>query len=622
MDGWTGRAAADRGWYKDPSGRHEQRYWDGTVWTGNVADGGVLGDDPIQTPLPSASVTPVAVATPGAPRTASVQPAPLEIAARPRKPGRFLRRMLWSIYAIPATLLFLALGLTGLSSGGIVAVVDLLASLPLYVAIHLHIWDKRVLNGTVWKVYAFAFIAWQLTYSFVIGASEPNYGVETAFTALALQAPMIVALFLYAFRRWEDAPSAVGATVRCPACGAPARPGKRCPACGAAPESRASRLVPLLAALVVLGMCAIGLFTFAKWPRTPSGGIGNPLLALARYDVRAEPPATPSPTTALPYLSDQERERLQELLRSRDYDGLETTFAAMYADARENPSASRVFLQATEAFEAAEYGALLDAWVAHSAEHFAPRVARAQHREAQAWNARGTAWASETSSGQFGGMAEWYEAATTDADAALSLEPDLYPAFAVKIGQCNATGDTQGEDVLIGECLRRFPHDYDPYSRALWAKLPRWGGSYSEMEDIANKARVNNPRDPYFSILYGAIHADEADLLYDNGSYSAAIEAYTEALLFGLKSDWLVGRGMAYSTTRQWGLAESDLTRALELDPDNVSAHVTLATLHYRQGDVAAAQRDIDAAAAIDPDDEHLLRYRQWAPENLGWTPQ
>jgi hypothetical protein len=34
-------------WYADPTGRHAQRYWDGTQWTPNVADGGVTASDPI-----------------------------------------------------------------------------------------------------------------------------------------------------------------------------------------------------------------------------------------------------------------------------------------------------------------------------------------------------------------------------------------------------------------------------------------------------------------------------------------------------------------------------------------------------------------------------------------------
>lgn len=46
----TRRAPAPRsevpaGWYPDPARRHQQRFWDGFAWTGQVADAGVLGAD-------------------------------------------------------------------------------------------------------------------------------------------------------------------------------------------------------------------------------------------------------------------------------------------------------------------------------------------------------------------------------------------------------------------------------------------------------------------------------------------------------------------------------------------------------------------------------------------------
>ena len=34
------------GWFPDPSGGHEHRYWDGTRWTEHVADAGVSAVDP------------------------------------------------------------------------------------------------------------------------------------------------------------------------------------------------------------------------------------------------------------------------------------------------------------------------------------------------------------------------------------------------------------------------------------------------------------------------------------------------------------------------------------------------------------------------------------------------
>jgi uncharacterized protein DUF2510 len=34
-------------WAPDPTSRHELRYWDGSLWTGHVSDGGVQTEDPV-----------------------------------------------------------------------------------------------------------------------------------------------------------------------------------------------------------------------------------------------------------------------------------------------------------------------------------------------------------------------------------------------------------------------------------------------------------------------------------------------------------------------------------------------------------------------------------------------
>ena len=36
------------GWYDDPSGRHEYRYWDGARWGDQVADAGITSVDPVR----------------------------------------------------------------------------------------------------------------------------------------------------------------------------------------------------------------------------------------------------------------------------------------------------------------------------------------------------------------------------------------------------------------------------------------------------------------------------------------------------------------------------------------------------------------------------------------------
>lgn len=51
------------GWYPDPSGRHQHRYWDGGAWSAHVADHGVAGVDPL--PEVAGTVQQVAVSAGG-----------------------------------------------------------------------------------------------------------------------------------------------------------------------------------------------------------------------------------------------------------------------------------------------------------------------------------------------------------------------------------------------------------------------------------------------------------------------------------------------------------------------------------------------------------------------------
>jgi hypothetical protein len=38
------------GWFPDPTGRHDHRWWDGVEWTAHVADAGTAGKDPLGSP--------------------------------------------------------------------------------------------------------------------------------------------------------------------------------------------------------------------------------------------------------------------------------------------------------------------------------------------------------------------------------------------------------------------------------------------------------------------------------------------------------------------------------------------------------------------------------------------
>ncbi len=94
------------GWYSDPAGRYENRYWDGDQWTEHVASAGVASTDPLEPvaePVVQAATVPVAAV----PMTTTSD----------RKTG--LRAMPWWAWGlIGVVALFFGVGAVGAATGG------------------------------------------------------------------------------------------------------------------------------------------------------------------------------------------------------------------------------------------------------------------------------------------------------------------------------------------------------------------------------------------------------------------------------------------------------------------------------------------------------------------------
>jgi hypothetical protein len=120
-----------------------------------------------------------------------------------------MRRILWNIYAWPVTLMLLSGDFwAGCHYKGayiiIFAVLDFLISFPSVVAMHLHIWDKKLFNPSFWKTYAFAYCAWDFSFNvLIVPAITGEKFAPSNLIGLIILLPFYVALFRYAFRQWK-----------------------------------------------------------------------------------------------------------------------------------------------------------------------------------------------------------------------------------------------------------------------------------------------------------------------------------------------------------------------------------------------------------------------------------
>jgi hypothetical protein len=113
-----------------------------------------------------------------------------------------VRRLLWNLYAWPITILLVALYPSTIASLGTLGVVDVLFSAPSLVALHAHVWDKRVLGSMFWKPYAFALAAWDVVLNVLLAPRVTHQELRsTDLLGVALLLPLYVAVFRYAFRQ-------------------------------------------------------------------------------------------------------------------------------------------------------------------------------------------------------------------------------------------------------------------------------------------------------------------------------------------------------------------------------------------------------------------------------------
>ncbi|MGH9212149.1 MAG: DUF2510 domain-containing protein [Acidimicrobiales bacterium] len=104
-------ASAEPGWYVDPTGRHEHRYWTGADWSRHVDDAGLRSVDTVES---LTETGPTYVVPAARPRRGS----------SPRRSRRPRRRRRRSRFALVAVILAVAIGLAGGAAAGLILTLD------------------------------------------------------------------------------------------------------------------------------------------------------------------------------------------------------------------------------------------------------------------------------------------------------------------------------------------------------------------------------------------------------------------------------------------------------------------------------------------------------------------
>lgn len=226
---------------------------------------------------------------------------------------------------------------------------------------------------------------------------------------------------------------------------------------------------------------------------------------------------------------------LRQLLEKEQFNKLNTVLQA-YQEIFENNQADEYRLHdAYRTFECTvpAYEALLQKWLQATPDAYQPYLAMARYYYARGWASRGTKWATDTSVQQYADMNNFFEKAENNLNEALEMDPNLMMAYNTLLGIYNVQGKDRAEDRVIAKANERFPGSFLIRLTMSWAKQPRWGGSYPQMEALAKEAERFADQNPKIPVLYGLIYQDQADKFRRAEKYDKALALLGKALFFG-----------------------------------------------------------------------------------------
>jgi tetratricopeptide (TPR) repeat protein len=257
-------------------------------------------------------------------------------------------------------------------------------------------------------------------------------------------------------------------------------------------------------------------------------------------------------------------------------------------------------------------------WINSFPDKYQPYLAIAQYYYAWGWEKRGYKWAEDTPEEQFEGMRFYFSKAEENLKVALTMNPKLLVGYHILIGIYNANGNDIAEDRIIEKASSLFPASFIIRSASLWAKEPRWGGSYVTMEEIAKNCEKYCDINPKLATLYGFIYCDQAKNFRRNKRYEEAIDLFTKAISFGDHWEFYNERTDVYHFyLKEYDQALKDINRSIELRPTINGSYRMRSRIYFAKGNYDDSIDNLHTAEILRPGDPETEEWREWASKNL-----
>lgn len=264
-----------------------------------------------------------------------------------------------------------------------------------------------------------------------------------------------------------------------------------------------------------------------------------------------------------------EQIHLTRLLRARDYNAMEELIQGYFNEFDKDVRYEGKIIGAFDIFDFEED--ILDEtteWVEKFPKSPYARLARGGAYYRLGWKARGSAYASNTWKDQFDGMHNHFEKAEEDLKEALEFNPKLSPAYFLLLNMAAARGFKDEQYYWYTEAIKNIPYSYNIRWNHLYHLLPRWGGTYEEMENFVAIAQMHAGDNPRLLLLKSYIPYFRASDYRGSKEYEKSIIEITKSIDYVKRWYNYYDRARSYKYLGENELALQDINAALKARPN------------------------------------------------------
>jgi len=255
---------------------------------------------------------------------------------------------------------------------------------------------------------------------------------------------------------------------------------------------------------------------------------------------------------------------------------------------------------------------LLNTWIKEKPQSYAAHVVRGAFYIEKGSDARGTAYAKDTSQAQFRAMRRYFRRARKDFDASLSLSSKPILSHVGLQGIALMDGGREERKAILDEAIAYAPNSYLIRASYMTSLTPRWGGTYEEMAQFARESEAVLGAGEAANGLWNRIDQDRVGFMLDAENYAPANALLTQALARRDSPTLLCMRAHANVGLERLEEAVADLQASLKYtDPNDYCAGI----VHWIAGFAGAEPRVaaiLDGYVARNPSSADLYFTRAW----------